>query len=318
MKFLVQATRVFLPISTHLSPNHMNSVSSTSNSLPKHVLRSRTRLPDYQLYRKVCASGLSVVRSLFDSARQHDTGGFNFSQGWPPSYSAFGRMRALLAISEAQTLAPKRALEVAAGDGALCACLAESGCDVVANDLRRENLEASIRHLKNHEKISVLPGNLFDLNPADTGYFDLVIACEIIEHVAHAPKFLLQLKQFLRPGGRILLTTPNGALSWNQVPTYSQIKDFTSLEKEQFKPDADGHLFLITPTEMYRLASQAGLTVERIDLWATPFTTGHRGFRHLSKRVGLRLYFTLERLCQWLPYQARQKFCSQLSVVLVN
>jgi SAM-dependent methyltransferase len=258
------------------------------------------------------------VRPLSESAHGDDAGGFNYGQSWPPSYPAFGRLRALLALSEARRLKPKRVLEVAAGDGALCACLAEDGCEVVANDLRRESLEDSIRHFRNREAIGIRPGNLFDLRPEDTGLFDLVIACEIIEHVAHSDDFLLQLKKFSCPGGRILLTTPNGALSWNPLPTWSQISDFNALEKEQFKPDADGHLFLITPAEMCLLAAKVGVAVERVDLWGTPFITGHRGLRHFSQKRASRLCFGLERLCQRLPYETRQKLCTQLSVVLLN
>ncbi len=145
-------------------------------------------------------------------------------------------------------------MEIAAGDAALCACLERFGSDVVANDLRREHLQSSLGNFGNRERIGILPGNAFDLDPAATGEFDLVIACEIIEHVAHATDLLKQLRRFLCPGGRILLTTPNGAYFRNKLPTHSQIKDFKELESKQLKPDADGHLFLITPGETRQLA----------------------------------------------------------------
>lgn len=41
---------------------------------------------------------------------------------------------------------------------------------------------------------------------------DLVLACEIIEHLTRAPHvMLLNANAWLRPGGRVLITTPNGA-----------------------------------------------------------------------------------------------------------
>jgi 2-polyprenyl-3-methyl-5-hydroxy-6-metoxy-1,4-benzoquinol methylase len=120
-----------------------------------------------------------------------------------------------------------------------------------------------------------LGGNLFDSNPDQTRLFDLVIACEVLEHVAHTTDFLRQLKGFITATGRLLPTTPNGACFRNRLPAYSQMKDLGSLESFQFKPDADGHLFLITPVELMQLAHDAGLAVERLNLWGTPLITGY-------------------------------------------
>jgi 2-polyprenyl-6-hydroxyphenyl methylase/3-demethylubiquinone-9 3-methyltransferase len=286
--------------------------------LPDNVRRSRARLPEYRRFQEVCDSGLSALRPLNDTAKKDDQWGWNYGQAWPPSYWAFGRMRALFTLMEASLLRPKRVLEVAAGDAALCASLAKLGCEVFANDLRRENLQAAVQHFTNHENIQILPGNLFDLNPAETGLFDLVIACEIVEHVAHTEDFLSQLKKFLSPGGHIFLTTPNGSYFLNNLPTYSQVEDFAALESQQFQPDADGHLFLITPGEMCQLARKVDLKVERMDIWATPVLTGHAGFRLLSSRVASRLHYGLERLCQSLPFSARERLCTELFVLLSN
>jgi 2-polyprenyl-3-methyl-5-hydroxy-6-metoxy-1,4-benzoquinol methylase len=178
-----------------------------------------TMFPDYALFRKVCSSGLSEVRPLSEAAASNDAWGWNFSSGWAPSYAAYGRMRALMALSEARALNPTSVLEVAAGDAALCASLASSCPRVAANDLRKEHLEQAVSNFKNGDRIQLLPGNLFDLDPAVTGLFDLVVACEIVEHVAHTVDFLKQLRRFVAPGGRILLTTPNGSYCRNTLPT---------------------------------------------------------------------------------------------------
>jgi 2-polyprenyl-3-methyl-5-hydroxy-6-metoxy-1,4-benzoquinol methylase len=92
-------------------------------------------------------------------------------------------MRALFALSEAQSVPPSGVFEVAAGDGALCACLAKEGCEVFANDLRAGNIRDSVQHFTNPEAINILPGNLFELDPTSVGLFDLVIACALVEHV---------------------------------------------------------------------------------------------------------------------------------------
>ena len=272
--------------------------------------------PDYTLFRSVRTSGLSQVRPPLDAAAASDPFGWNYGSGFPPSYWAYGRLRALLALLEAASLKPQSALEVAAGDAALSACLATMGCRVVANDLRGDNLSEAVANFSNGEAIQRLPGNLFDLDPATTGLFDLVIACEVLEHVAHTVDFLKQLRRFVAPGGHLLITTPNGSYFRNKLPTYSQVKDFDALEQQQFKPDADGHLFLITPDELRSVAQEAGLGVERMVVWGTPLVTGHVRLASLSSRAACRFCYQLESLAQKLPFAIKQKACFSISAIL--
>lgn len=267
----------------------------------EHVAVLADAFPSTRLYKSVCEKGLSVIRPLA-SPPADDVYGWNYGSARPPSYSAYGRLRALMTLQKARQLlgkAPGRVLEVAAGDGALCACLAMDGHHVSANDLLEENLRRAVSRFRNGSDIRLLPGNLFDLDAAELGRFDLVIACEIIEHVAHSIDFLKKLKSFLAPGGVILLTTPNGAFFRNKLPTYSDIGDFTALEKLQFKPDADGHLFLITTAEMSQIAGSAGLRTREVVLWGTPFITGESGFRYLAPLLPASAWYALER---WLGH----------------
>ncbi len=274
------------------------------------------RIPDYTLFRDACRSGLSVVRPLTQATRGSDSYGWNFGRGWPPSYAAFGRMRVLTTLEHAISLNPRRALEVAAGDAALSACLAKRGVSAWANDLRADELSEALGAFENGSEIKLLPGNCFDLDPSQTGRFDLVVAGEIIEHVAHPLDFLRHLKGFLENGGRIFLTTPNGAYFRNPLPTYAEITDEQALESRQFRPDADGHLFLITPAELCDLASRAGLEVERLELFATPFITGHCGFSMMRGKLAASACYAMEKLCQRLPAALKEKFCYSMVAIL--
>ena len=274
-----------------------------------------TLLPAFPLFADSCEHGLSVITPL-KSRNAPDPFGWKFGAGWPPSYSAFGRMRSLLAVQDALKLKPRRVLEVAAGGGGLAASLSDAGCDVVINDLRVEEMKDSIAEYATHGELELIGGNLFDVSPEEIGKFDLVIACEVIEHVAHPLDLLIHLKKFLEPQGRILLTTPNGSNFRNRLPTYAEVIDFGELELRQFRPDADGHLFLLTVQELVDLAGKAGLEVERLNCWGSPMLSGHCGFRFLAGRKMVRAAYEAERLVQRLSSRKRERICTALSVIL--
>lgn len=275
----------------------------------------RAQLPPYSLFARSCSRGLSAVYSFKDHAVA-DPQGWKFGKRCPPSHHAFGRMRALMAVQDALTLKPGRALEVAAGGGGLATRLAASGCDVVVNDLRDEVLRASLREFSNGDCIGIECGNVFELSAARLGRFDLVLACEVIEHVAHPGELLEHLRTFLQPNGRLLLTTPNGSYFRNKLPTYSEVSNFDELETRQFMPDADGHLFLLTPRELYELAASAGLVVERLAVWGTPMLSGHAAFRYLAGLPLVRAAYLVERLTQLLPSSGRARACTALSATM--
>ena len=250
------------------------------------------------------------------AARDNDADGWNFGSAWPPSYGAFGRLRVLATLERALALKPRRVLEVAAGDGSLSACLAARGISVTVNDLRADVLNATMMNFQNRDRIKLLPGNLFDLNPDATGRFDLLIATEVVEHIAHTDNFLRHLARFLTPDGRILLTTPNGSYFRNRLPTHSAIGDFDALESKQFRPDADGHLFLITAAELTAIAHKAGLHPIEIDLMASPFITGHCSFSMINYRQLARVCYWFEAQSRRLPFRLREKICFSMSVIL--
>jgi SAM-dependent methyltransferase len=60
-----------------------------------------------------------------------------------------------------------------------------------------------------------IEGGLF---PFEDQRFDVVLCCEIIEHLLHDPlRVLVEIKRVLKPGGRLLITTPNVARLENIV-----------------------------------------------------------------------------------------------------
>ncbi len=169
-------------------------------------------------------------------------------------------------------------LDVAGAQGNFSLALAELGYRVTWNDLRAE-LADYVRLKHQRGEIRFMPGNLLELEPEP---HDVVLAGEVIEHVAHPDRFLEQLARFTRPGGHVLLTTPNGGYFRNPLPRFSDFADTSAFEAVQFQPDADGHIFLLHPSELHALAGPAGLEVIELRLFSTPLTAGWLGSERLS------------------------------------
>lgn len=278
-------------------------------------MMEQARLPALADFSRACKLGLSTIYP-FKSSDLTDSEGWKYGSAWPPSHRAFGRLRALLTLRYAEWLRPARVLEVAAGGGGLSATLAAGGCEVVVNDLRADVIRGAVAEFETAGVIRIIPGDMFRLTPEEAGEFDLVVACEVIEHVAYPARLLTHLSRFLAPGGRILLTTPNGSYVRNRLPTYSQIPDPSRLEELQFKPDADGHLFLLTPAELTGLAEGAGLRVEHLTAWGSPVLSGGMGMRLAACPQMVGVAYRFEQLLQRLPQRLREKSCAALSAVL--
>jgi 2-polyprenyl-3-methyl-5-hydroxy-6-metoxy-1,4-benzoquinol methylase len=150
-----------------------------------------------------------------------------------------------------------RVLDAPCGAGALSLALVENGFDVTALDL-----DASAR--------AVLGARLLlaDLNGplalADAR-FDLVCSTEGIEHLESAFAFLRELRRVLRPGGTLLLTTPN------TVSLRSRVRFFFSgfystdprpLDESQRHPLH--HVGLRTLPELRYMLHTCGFRIERV------------------------------------------------------
>lgn len=76
-------------------------------------------------------------------------------------------------------------------------------------------LEASDYEVKKCQEKGIDAGQFFfndlDRLPYDDNFFDLVIAGEIIEHIFDTDFFLEEIKRILKPGGKLLISTPNMA-----------------------------------------------------------------------------------------------------------
>lgn len=212
----------------------------------------------------------------------------------------------------AEVLSPgARILDLAAAQGNFSLALAELGFDVTWNDLRAE-LADYVRLKYERGRIEYAAGNAFELT--FPSLFDAVLITEVIEHVAHPDDFLAKAAALVRPGGYIVMTTPNGGYFKNRLPKFSECANPSVFESAQFKPNADGHIFLLHVDEIEPLARRAGLGVEKIVLFTNPLTAGHVKTESLLKFLPRGMVRIAESASKSLPNALQKKALVQMGV----
>jgi SAM-dependent methyltransferase len=137
-----------------------------------------------------------------------------------------------------------RLLEIGAGEGYGAALLAERVPAVLALDYDAP----TIAHLgRRYPALAAVRGNLAALPVVDAS-IDTVVSLQVIEHVWDHPQFVAECTRVLRPGGLLVLSTPNRL-------TFSPGSD---------KPVNHFHTHEFTALELRRLVAHSGLQVTAV------------------------------------------------------
>lgn len=195
----------------------------------------------------------------------------------------------------------KTILDVGCAQGTLALLLAEKGHHVTAVDLRPEFLEyARSRH--EYGDIRFLAANVLDERNPISGSNDLIFANQLIEHLVYPGQLLLRLKKLLKPGGRLIVTTPNGKYIKNNLPSFKQIGNPKDWEHKQFTADGDGHFFAYLPEELLAVFEENGYVDIETNYFETPLISGHMKFRHIHPFLPAVLLRFLDHALTALPW----------------
>lgn len=193
------------------------------------------------------------------------------------------RQAALLARAFRPATAPRTILDIGCGDGT-----AAAGAAAYLGEHRIVGVDWSQDALRRATtRVTAVRGELSAPGlPFADGSADAVLFSEVIEHLVDPDTALDELHRVLRPGGHLLLSTPNMAAWYNRAlllcgtqPVFSEV----SLRGIHGRPGSQvvGHLRLYTAKALRSLLPAAGFEAVRIT--GAPYHDVPRPFRPLDR-----------------------------------
>jgi 2-polyprenyl-3-methyl-5-hydroxy-6-metoxy-1,4-benzoquinol methylase len=143
-----------------------------------------------------------------------------------------------------------RVVDVGCGEGAFSAAMAAAGARPIAVDVADEPL----RRLRARfpEVVDVRRARAGEPLPLDDGEAEAAWVGEVVEHVHDVGAFCSELRRVVRPGGPVLLTTPDHPL-WLRLRLALDRRAF----EDHFHPYAD-HVRFFTAATLERVLADAG------------------------------------------------------------
>jgi len=182
------------------------------------------------------------------------------------------RMRRLAA--ECERLAPRTVLDIGCGRGFLLQTLRARHPDVVCYGVE---LSHKLCEQARRNGITVFNQDLASGVPLPDESVDVGVMGEVIEHVFDPDLCLEEVRRILKPGGALVVTTPNLASWYNRLllligvqPVFSE----TSTRKKyghwlpmfgQGVTTTQGHLKLFTLGALRELLCDLGFSIERVE-----------------------------------------------------
>jgi len=178
-------------------------------------------------------------------------------------------------------------VDAACAQGNVAILMAERGRHAIGVDLRPAFLTYARR--KDSDGLTDWVAGSLEALPLRPKSFACVVLGEVVEHVAYPERLLAQAAGVVRPGGLVIASTPNGDRLHTGLPNLADVSNRTELESRQYQPDANGHLFLLTRSELVLAGTAAGLELLEHRFIQTPVLTGWPKMSRLVERFPIRL-----------------------------
>jgi methionine biosynthesis protein MetW len=150
----------------------------------------------------------------------------------------------------------RRVLDLGCASGALGAALKARGAHVVGVERDPEYAAHARARLD-----QVIEADLETLDPEPLGRFDVLIAGDVLEHLADPWSVLRRFAEIVEPGGTVVVSLPN-VRHWESVFAIAVQGRFPRRNEGVFDRT---HLRWFTLHDAWSLVDQAGLTVEAVE-----------------------------------------------------
>lgn len=156
--------------------------------------------------------------------------------------------------NEPDCLRGLRVLDIGCGGGVLCEPIAKLGANVVGLDPVKTAIKVATQHANQNDLVIDYRCDTLEAQLEAGEKFDVVLAMEVLEHVAFSERFLEMCVELASPGGLIVLSTinrtwksyafaiaigeyvlrllPRGSHQWRRFVKPSEVK--VSLNKKAF------------------------------------------------------------------------------------
>lgn len=146
-----------------------------------------------------------------------------------------------------------RLLDVGCGTGLFLEAASARGWEVAGVELSMTAAAEARRRVG--ERVAV--GTLEEAKFSDDT-FDVVTLWEVIEHVPQPVKLLSEVRRVLRPGGVLLLSTPNGRSLFHRIAHWSYILTLGRWNFPARRIYSSGHLYYFTKQTLLAALLKAG------------------------------------------------------------
>ena len=143
------------------------------------------------------------------------------SSGLDPSENVVFQ-RHLIAYKEAAKIINGKVLEIGSGEGYGIMELAPCSNEFIAVDKYAGNIS---KEFKTKHNITFIKTEVPPLKEIDSESIDFVVTFQVIEHIENDEFFLNEIKRVLKPGGKLIMTTPNSLMSLTRSPWH--VREYT-------------------------------------------------------------------------------------------
>lgn len=158
----------------------------------------------------------------------------------------------------------ERAIEVGPGSGVYLPTLANLYDEVIALDIEQSYLN-HLNHLTNvHKNLELIIDDITASNMPDAT-FDLVLCTEVVEHIPNSLSALQEIHRLLRPGGTLLLSTPQRYSPLEITAKFAFLPGVIDLVRFIYQEPIleTGHINLMTEKQLIRQLEQAGFHIQQ-------------------------------------------------------